>query len=315
MIEVKNLGKKYGNLEAVKGVTFTIGRGEIVGLLGPNGAGKTTIMKILTGYHYPSYGEAFINNYNIYTDTLEVKKSIGYLPENTPLYADLTVYEYLDFISHARGLAGEARKEHLDRVMEECAIGSVVYKEIDKLSKGYCQRVGLAQAILHNPGILILDEPTTGLDPNQIMEIRKLIKKLGEDKTVIISTHILQEVEAVCNRVLILNEGLIVAEGATDEIGREMKGDSIYVLTIKGSDIRKAEKSLSSLTTIKTITEARYFDNDKATLRISISSDVPGGELLFDWAVKEGYKILEMTPKHLSLEDVFVKLTTEEGVR
>ena len=212
MIKVENIDKIYGKFKAVDNVSFHIGKGEIVGLLGPNGAGKTTIMKILTGYHYPTHGTAILNGYSIYDDLLKVKESTGYLPEMAPLYDDLTVIEYLDFMADIRKVPKEHKKREIERVIQECGLSPVVYRSIGKLSKGYRQRTGLAQAIIHSPDILILDEPTTGLDPNQIIEIRKLICDIGKEKTVILSTHILQEVEAVCNRVLILDHGKIVAE-------------------------------------------------------------------------------------------------------
>jgi len=205
MIEASNLGKRYGTLEAVRGVSFSINPGEVVGLLGPNGAGKTTIMKILTCYMFPSSGSATVNGWDIFERPLEIKKLVGYLPENAPLYTDLNVLEYLSFMAESRSLKGNAKTERIEWAVEECGLKSVVYRSIDTISKGFRQRTGLAQAILHDPEILVLDEPTTGLDPNQIIEIRELIKRLGKEKTVILSTHILQEVEATCGRVLILN--------------------------------------------------------------------------------------------------------------
>ena len=234
MIEVTNLSKRYGSLEAVKGVSFGIPKGEVVGLLGPNGAGKTTIMKVLTTYMYPSGGTATVNGFDIFEQPLEIRKSVGYLPENAPLYTDLNVKEYLDFVADARSLRGERKKERIEWVIEECGLQSVLYRNIDKLSKGYRQRTGLAQAILHDPEILILDEPTTGLDPNQILEIRELIRRHGQKKTVILSTHILQEVEATCSRVLILNEGQIAAQGTVQEIQRGLQGEVQLALTVKG---------------------------------------------------------------------------------
>ena len=205
MIEVKNLVKNYGRFPAVKGVSFSIGKGDIVGLRGPNGAGQTTIMKVLTCYHYPDGGSATLNGYDAIREPLQVKHQIGYLPEMAPVYTDLNVYEYLNFIAEARGIDGAEKGARIEKTAAECGLTSVLYKEIGNLSKGYRQRVGLAQAILHEPEILILDEPTTGLDPNQIIEIRNLIKKIGKEKTVLLSTHILQEVEAVCDRDAAIN--------------------------------------------------------------------------------------------------------------
>ncbi len=314
MIEVSGLGKRYGSLEAVKGVSFEIDKGEIVGLLGPNGAGKTTIMKILTCYMFPTYGDANLNGYNIFDNPLDVKKSVGYLPENAPLYPDLTVDEYLNFMADARGLKGNSKRERIELVIDECSLEDVIYRSIGNLSKGYRQRAGLAQAIIHNPEILILDEPTTGLDPNQIIEIRELIKKLGEEKTVILSTHILQEVEATCGRVLILNEGKIVARGTTEEIGREMKGEVMLDLTLKGKNLSEARVELESLEVVRKIMNSKKLEEEKMNFHLSLDPEKESEEAIFDWAVKKGYKILAMIPERFSLEDIFIKLT-REGVK
>ena len=314
MIEAANLGKKYGSLEAVKGVSFEIDKGEVVGLLGPNGSGKTTIMKILTCYIFPSYGTARVNGNDIFEQPLAIKRTIGYLPENAPIYTDLNVMEYLEFIAESRSLESGLKKERIEWVIEECGLNRVVYRGIDKISKGFKQRTGLAQAIIHNPEILILDEPTTGLDPNQIIEIRELIKRFGKEKTVILSTHILQEVEATCRRVLILNEGEIVARGTTDEIWREMKGETILNLTLKG---RKSPKnSITGVKRIKELIKCTRLSSERYELRLSLDADrddknLAAQEAVFDWAVDEGYKILSMVPQRLSLEDIFIKLTGE----
>lgn len=309
MIKTDNIVKKYGNVKAVDEVSINIGKGEIVGLLGPNGAGKTTIMKILTGYHFPSSGKALINGFDVYENPLEVKQSIGYLPEMAPLYNDLNVHEYLSFIADIRKIPADKRAQEIDRVVSDCGLEAVLYRSIEKLSKGYRQRVGLAQAIIHSPEILILDEPTTGLDPNQIIEIRKLIIKLGEKKTVILSTHILQEVEAVCNRVLILNKGSIVAEGTTDEIRKELKGDNRYSLEIKAGDFSNAVLSLTSLSAVKEIIKSEE-NNGVLDLIVAVASDESNaGEEIFDWAVANGYKLLSMVPEKVSIEDIFIQLT------
>ncbi len=310
MINTDSVVKKYGKVKAVDNVTINIGKGEIVGLLGPNGAGKTTIMKILTGYHFPSSGSASINGYDVYENPLKVKESIGYLPEMAPLYNELNVYEYLSFIADVRKIPADIKLKEIERVIAECGLEAVVYRQIEKLSKGYRQRVGLAQAIIHSPEILILDEPTTGLDPNQIIEIRKLIKKLGEKKTVILSTHILQEVEAVCNRVLILNKGSIVAEGTADEIRKELKGDIRFSLEIRAKSYDGAVKSLEKVNSVKEILKSEE-NNGIMELKVAVESEKGGGEDIFDWAVSEGYKILSMVPEKVSLEDIFIKLTNQ----
>lgn len=310
MIHVKNIEKIYGKFKAVNNVSFDIGRGEIVGLLGPNGAGKTTIMKILTGYHYPTSGNAILNGYSIYDNPLKIKESTGYLPEMAPLYDDLTVIEYLDFMADIRKINKEIKKREIERVIAECGLSPVVYRGIGKLSKGYRQRTGLAQAIIHSPEILILDEPTTGLDPNQIIEIRKLISDIGKKKTVILSTHILQEVEAVCNRVLILNRGNIVAEGTPDKIRDEVKEDEKYTVEILGkADIASLEKLDSVLGIISEETT-----DGKTIIKLSTRKQYDAGAEIFDWAVSEGHRLTALVPEQTSLEDIFRILTKKAGV-
>ena len=315
MIEATNLGKRYGSLEAVRGVSFSINPGEVVGLLGPNGAGKTTIMKILTCFMFPSYGEARVAGYDIFEHPLDIKRAVGYLPENAPLYSDLNVMEYLDFMAEARALKGNRKSERIDWVISECGLERVVYRGIDTISKGFKQRTGLAQAMLHDPDILIFDEPTTGLDPNQIIEIRQLITRLGKKKTVILSTHILQEVEATCNRVLILNEGQIVAKGTAEEIQREMKGEVLLRLLLRGGAdpgpglgrVRGVREVLKCEPAPAARGENRY------VVHLALNPDSGAEEGVFDWAVREGFKILEMVPQRLSLEELFIKLTREGG--
>ena len=311
MIQAEGIEKKYGTFKAVDDVSMSIGRGEIVGLLGPNGAGKTTIMKILTGYHLPTKGTAVINSHDVYREPLKVKESIGYLPEMAPLYTDLTVLEYLSFICDVRKIGKDKRKESIDRVISECGLEQVINRPIDKISKGYKQRTGLAQAIIHSPEILVLDEPTSGLDPNQIIEIRKLIQKIGKDKTIILSTHILQEVEAVCNRVLILNQGKIAARGTTEEIRREMKGDFRFSLELKSDAPDKTRGSLEKLDAVNKIMLFEPSRKGNIDIRLSVKDEISSGEALFDWAVKNNCKILSMIPEKVSLEDIFIKLTTQ----
>ncbi|GHV29331.1 multidrug ABC transporter ATP-binding protein [Spirochaetia bacterium] len=323
MIEVHGLTKQYGAVLAVKDVSFSVGTDQVLGFLGPNGAGKTTIMKILTGYHFPSGGTALVDGISVEDDPVEVKKRIGYLPESVPLYGDLSPAEYLSFIAEARLIPKEDRQKRLDAALDACGLRQVRSKRIEDLSKGYKQRVGLAQAIIHDPPILILDEPTSGLDPNQIIEIRGLIKDLGRRKTVILSTHILQEVEAVCSQVLILNGGRIAAQGRPEEIAGAMKGgDSVqgkrcWELTLKGADIHRIPERLAALDS--NVKPGDLEAREDATINLSFflpgsgdaSSEQSDGERIFDWAVAEGYKILRMNRKHLSLEDIFVKLTNE----
>src|SRR4051794_3795436 len=223
MIEADNLSKFYGDFAASRDVTFTINRGEVAAFLGPNGAGKSTTMKLLTGYLAPSIGSARIAGYNMATERLEGAKHLGYLPENGPLYPDMTPRSLLQFFGNARGMTREQIEERMEKVVDLCQLGSVIGKPIGKLSKGFRQRVGMAQVLLHEPDVLILDEPTAGLDPNQIREVRDTIRRLGETKTILLSTHILQEVEAMCNRVIFINEGRVVFDGTPSELTREEK--------------------------------------------------------------------------------------------
>ncbi|MDR2702335.1 MAG: ATP-binding cassette domain-containing protein [Spirochaetaceae bacterium] len=323
MIEVEGITKRYGAVEAVKALSFSVGKEQVLGFLGPNGAGKTTIMKILTGYHFPSEGMARVAGFSVTDDPVEVKRRTGYLPESVPLYMDMTVDEYLSFMAAARLVPASEQKSALEKSIASCGLKSVRSKLVETLSKGFRQRVGLAQAIIHDPPILILDEPTSGLDPNQIIEIRSLIKELGKSKTVILSTHILQEVEAICSRVLILNEGQIAAQGTPEEIAGTLKGGDTWELLLKGSEIAEkcarltqnaAGLATPNAGTVPEITEedglyrVRFFLPSQGGSSTGLS-----GEVIFDWAVAENLKILSMNRRKLSLEDIFVKLTTEAG--
>ncbi len=314
MIEVKNLVKDYGTFRAVDNVSFSVNSGEIVGLLGPNGAGKTTIMKVLTGYHYQTSGNATLNGINVFTDPEKAKQSIGYLPETAPLYTDMTVNEYLSFIADARLLSGEEKKAAIDNVVAECGLENVFNRVISTLSKGYRQRVGLAQAIIHSPEILILDEPTTGLDPNQILEIRALIKKIGQQKTVILSTHIMQEVEAVCDRVIIINKGRVAAEGTTTQISHELSGSRTSIsATVKGATSQTLLSQLVKMNGSSDVVIADEIDGKISfTLNLEDSTDVE--EKLFDFAVANKYKLLALASKKLNLEEIFVKLTNDDSL-
>ncbi|MDR2659726.1 MAG: ATP-binding cassette domain-containing protein [Spirochaetaceae bacterium] len=320
MIEVRNLVKKYGAFEAVKDVSFNLPGGQVLGFLGPNGAGKTTVMKILTGFHFPSGGEAIVGGVSVRDDPVAVKRLIGYLPEGVPLYGDLTVTEYLDFIADARLMPKEKRKTAIEAALEQCGLTQMANRRIETLSKGYKQRAGLAQAIVHDPPILILDEPTTGLDPNQIIEIRGLIKDLGSRKTVILSTHILQEVEAVCTQVLILNSGRIAAQGSPSGIAASLRGGENWTLTLKGASIDSIKQDLETLAQsfngkmeVSSIRPAAAYTGPAVQTSFVISSETgENAEKIFDWAVSLNLKILEMGKKKTSLEDIFVKLTNRQ---
>lgn len=314
MITVTNLVKRYGTFEAVHGVSFTVGEGRVVGLLGPNGAGKTTIMKVLTGYHRQTDGIVLLDGKDVLEDPIAVKSIVGYLPEGVPLYPDMTVGEYLGFVAEARRIEPEARSAAIARVVEACGLTGFVDVRIERLSKGYRQRVGLAQAIIHDPAILILDEPTTGLDPNQILEIRQLIRSLGARKTVILSTHILQEVEALCSEVLILNEGRIVAQGSAAQIAADLHGDERLECAFKTGPGFDA----LALAGLPSIDSAQVLDDQgdgikRVRLVVRYGESERAAEAVFDWAVAQGAKILEMRRERLSMEDIFVRLTTEEA--
>jgi ABC-2 type transport system ATP-binding protein len=325
LIELRELRKSYGGVEAVHGVSFAAETGSVLGLLGPNGAGKTTIMKVLTGYHFPSSGTAIVDGLDVSEEPIAVKRRVGYLPESVPLYQDLTVAEYLDFAADARGLesgkkAGGARAKALERAIGACGLSGVYRKKIEDLSKGYKQRLGLAQAILHDPPILILDEPTTGLDPNQIIEIRELIRSLGQSKTVILSTHILQEVEAICSNVIILSEGRVAAQGAPKDIGETLKGEERITLRLKASSGTVSQERLSGIPGLRSVAGFKAEGGGIFSAEISMppagtidgnSLSMEAGEVVFDWAVANGLKLLELERRRLSLEEIFVKLTQE----
>ena len=316
MVEVQGLSKFYGKIKAVNNISFSVGAEQVLGFLGPNGAGKTTVMKVLTGYHYPTEGFALIDGIRVEENPVEVKKRIGYLPESVPLYGDLTVDEHLEFCADTHLIPQNVRRSAIESSLEICGLKAYRSRRIDTLSKGYRQRTGLAQAILHDPPILILDEPTTGLDPNQIIEIRSLIKELGKRKTVILSTHILQEVEAICSKVLILNDGRIAAQGTTAEIAATVKGGDTWELLLKGAPERIIEEKLFRLGLDK-INKLESLDDGTVNVNFFISAgkenQITDGERIFDWAISEGLKILAMNRKKLSLEDIFVKLTAESS--
>jgi ABC-2 type transport system ATP-binding protein len=319
MIEVQHLSKQYGNVKAVRDVSFQVGTGQVIGLLGPNGAGKTTIMKILTGYHFPSSGTANIDGLSVEDYPEEIKKKIGYLPENAPSYGDLTPLEYLSFVAEARQIPKEKRQNRINEVMDQCSLQEVKNKPIETLSKGYRQRLGLAQAILHDPAILILDEPTTGLDPNQILEIRSLIRELGKSKTVILSTHILQEVEAVCSQVIIIHQGRIAAQGTSAEIGRTLKGQDSWHLELRGNLPEVLPQSFVFNHRTFIVQEQTRLDKGSLFIKVAYIDEPTGlpadpnavGETLFDWVVAQGYKLCRMEHQKVSLEDIFVQLTKE----
>ncbi|MCD4651730.1 MAG: ATP-binding cassette domain-containing protein [Candidatus Cloacimonetes bacterium] len=311
MIRLENLVKNYGQVHAVDNISFDVPEGQILGFLGPNGAGKSTTLKVLTCFLSPTNGNIIVDDkYNIYEHSREIRQMIGYLPENNPLYTDMTVYDFLAFIADMRSIPKQEFKQTLRRVISKTGIEEVISKRIDTLSKGYKQRVGLAQAIIHDPRILILDEPTTGLDPNQIIEIRELIQELGKDKTLIISSHILQEVQAVCDRIIIINKGKIVADGATEELKAAHRNKTHLVLI---SDIPQAEiatltQAIPALTLIETSSEA---DNTKYEIEFDTNQDFRKD--IYNWFKQTNWVLLEMYRESVSLEDVFRNLTIDDG--
>ncbi len=303
VVDVVGLRKSYGNFQALAGISFHMGRGEVLGLLGPNGAGKTTTLRILTCNMYASAGEVRVAGFDVATHSLEVRRRVGYLAENAPLYADMRVDEYLDFVAVAHGLKGERREQAQDAVVARCGIGSVWRRPIGQLSKGYRQRVGLAATLVHSPEILILDEPTTGLDPNQIVEIRELIKEIGREKTVILSTHILREVEVTCNRVLIIHQGRIVAD---DRPERLRQGD-VLVARIRGPRA-EVEAGLARLSGVvrREVGEA---GGGYLSVRLQSRRDAGLAEAVFELARDAGWGLSELRTEDSSLEDVFRQLT------
>jgi ABC-2 type transport system ATP-binding protein len=312
MIEAQGLVKRYGPFEAVKGVSFRVETGQVIGLLGPNGAGKTSIMRILTAFHFPTAGTARIDGHDVLAEPHRVRQVIGYLPENAPAYDDMKVREYLEFIARVRGLSPAARRERLSFVVGACGLAEVFSREVRRLSKGYRQRVGLAQAILHDPGVLILDEPTSGLDPNQIVEIRALIRDLGRQKTVLLSTHILQEVEALCRRVLIMAGGRLIAQGTPQEIARGMQEAVLLVVSLKAPVEPSALGALASLPGVRSVSDPRHMSGDRLEVDLEVAAGTDPSEAVYDWAVASGCKILGMKTETAKLEELFARLTAAD---
>ena len=308
MIKIENLSKNYGSVKAVKSISFELKDGQVVGFLGANGAGKSTTLKIMTGYISPSSGNVFYGGKNIQDDTSEIQKDIGYLPELNPLYSEMIVHDYLKFISEVRGISENDFKNAFQKVVEECSLNAVAHRTIANCSKGYKQRIGLAAALIHDPKILILDEPVTGLDPNQIVEIRELIKKLGKEKIVLMSSHILQEIQATVDRIIIINEGSIIADGSSEELlSDSAKGKADLKLEVSNAgenDIRDMKATIPSID-IKNI-----FKEDSFTrINIEFPSNGDPREDIFKYAVDKNWVILEMVTSKQNLEDIFRKLT------
>ena len=311
MIEVTNLTKVYGNKRAVDGISFTVNQGEILGFLGPNGAGKSTTMNILTGYISSSSGSAKIDGKDILDDPIAAKKHIGYLPEHPPLYLDMTVQEYLEFVYQLKK-ARQPMKEHIDDICRRIKITDVQKRIIKNLSKGYQQRVGLAQALIGNPEVLILDEPTVGLDPKQIIEIRNLIKNLGKRHTIILSSHILPEVQAVCDRVIVINKGKLVADDTAENLSRNLSDDFHYIARIEGPE----EEVLKLISTIPGMKDAQSLgQKEEGGFEFSLEAE-PGADIrreLFKRLSERSYPLLGLKTTELTLEDIFLQLTQDGG--
>ncbi|MBU1319308.1 MAG: ATP-binding cassette domain-containing protein [candidate division Zixibacteria bacterium] len=313
MIEIKNLSKYYGDFPAVDDISFEVPKGQILGFLGPNGAGKTTTVRVVTGFLPPTYGTVLVDGYDISSDSIEVRKRIGYLPENTPLYTEMNVIDYLKFIVDMRKDGISRPGKRIKQVVEQCGLGDVTYKDIGELSKGFRQRVGIAQAMVHDPPILILDEPTAGLDPNQIVEIRRLIKDLGREKTVILCSHILPEVEATCARVVIIHNGKIAADGSPKELQASSEGKGTVYIQIKGAGPELTQK-LESVPGVERVTDARNIGENISDFTLEVFKGADPREDLFRLCVHNNLVLLEMNRREISLEDVFHALTKAEGM-
>jgi ABC-2 type transport system ATP-binding protein len=305
-IVLENVTKKYGGQKAVDNISFHVKTGEVLGFLGPNGAGKTTTMKILTGLIAPNKGNARIGNYSVKEQPDEVKKLIGYLPENNPLYQEMPVIDYLAFNAAIQGVEKNKIKDRIYEMIRTCGLNAEKHKKIGELSKGYRQRVGLAQAMIHDPKVLILDEPTTGLDPNQIVEIRRLIKELGKEKTVILSTHILPEVEATCDRILIISKGKIVADGTSENLRKQSQGRELLRVRIEEGNRDDIIRQLMSLEQVGLVDPIRGIEN---CYEVQSRGEFSNRKAIFHLCVKNNWVLTEMTPIETKLEDLFRDLT------
>jgi len=310
VIEVQHLTKRYGPVTAVDDISFSVERGEILGFLGPNGAGKTTTMRVLTGYMPPTDGKAIVAGYDVFEQPIEAKRRTGYLPETPPLYPDMSVRDYLSFVARIKGVPRSERKARIDEMLHKTHIADMANRLCGKLSKGYRQRVGLAQALMHNPDVLILDEPTAGLDPKQIIETRQLIKGLAGDHTIILSTHILPEVSQTCQRVVIINRGKVVAVDTPDNLTARLRGSETMYLQVDsaGADVASVLQRVSG------VTRVAIADSKQQIVGYEVDSEA-GRDVRRELAaaiVGRGWGLLEMRPMRMSLEEIFLHVTTEE---
>lgn len=305
-IVIKNLTKLYGAQRAVDNLSFEVKTGEILGFLGPNGAGKTTTMKTIAGYIKPTEGTIRVGRYNVETDADKVKQVIGYLPEHNPLYSDMYVVDYLRYMAQLQLLRADKINDRIYEMVNVCGLEGEKHKRISELSKGYRQRVGLAQALIHDPQVLILDEPTTGLDPNQIIEIRQLIRKIGHEKTIILSSHILAEVEATCDRILIINKGRIVADGTAEQLRKASSGCECLRITVENADRNDVVRVVQNIDTVELVDTVKdKSDSFEVQSKVGESSR----RAIFNACVENGWVLTEMTPLETKLEDVFRELT------
>jgi len=311
MIEIQNLTKRYGQIRAVNNLNFTVEKGEILGFLGPNGAGKTTTMNIITGYLPSSEGSVKVCGYDIMDSPKEVKKRVGYLPEQPPVYMDMTVKDYLDFVANLKLVEKKQKKSQLSDIMDLVKIGDHRNRLIKNLSKGYKQRVGLAQALVGSPEVLVLDEPTVGLDPKQIIEIRKLIKALGKEHTIILSSHILPEVSAVCERVVIINKGEIAAIDTPENLSKNFDTASKLLVSIAGPK-NSVENAIKEIYGVKYVETAAEKDKDSISYIVESDKDIDIRKPLFFAMAKLGYPIIELKTSGMSLEDIFLQIVTQE---
>ncbi len=307
-IQIEKLTKTYGPQTAVNDISFDVKTGEVLGFLGPNGAGKSTTMKMITGYIGFEKGDIQIGGKSVTDPTYDLKRHIGYLPENNPLYHDMPVIDYLEFCASLQGIEKQNINKRIREMVGVCGLNSEKHKKIGELSKGYRQRVGLAQAMIHDPEILVLDEPTTGLDPNQIIEIRKLIRDLGKEKTVILSTHILPEVEATCDRILIINRGKIVANGTSETLRKQSQGNEILKLRIEDG---KADKILKSLRTLDTVQSVACIEQNQNVFEVQSLVEQTSKRNVFNLCVQNKWVLTELTPLETKLEDIFRNLTVK----
>jgi gliding motility-associated transport system ATP-binding protein len=312
-ILVNTLSKYYGDAKAVDGISFEVHSGEILGFLGPNGAGKTTTMRIITSYLMPSAGSVQVEGLDVVAESLAVRRLVGYLPEQNPLYLDMNVLEYLEYSAQLLGVSREMIPRRLREMVQTCGLGEMIHKDISQLSKGYRQRVGLAAAMIHNPRVLILDEPTSGLDPNQIVEIRRLIQDLGKEKTVVLSTHILPEVQATCNRVVIINRGKIVADGPIEDLQRSLHGGEKVLFEVEVGDAEPFDLISSQVKAIPAIETVALLEERNGVKKMSIATSraVDIRKDLFQLCVQRGWGLLELHREQTSLEDIFRQLTSD----